>query len=137
MSDHPMDPREMALVAPEIFVPDVDAATRFCTERLGFSLLRREGDTDRAVFAVVARGPAVILIADEGHYPAMGGTPAVPRGAAIDVRVLVDDVDAVYALCRRNGVPMDLEIGDRYYGLRDFIVRDPHGFRIRFAAPRR
>lgn len=135
MSDHPADPREDAPVAPEIFVPDVAVAARFYTERLGFSLLRLESDADHAVFAVVARGPAVILIADEGHYPAMGGTPALPRGAGIDIRVIVDDVDAVHALCRKNGVPIDHEIGNRTYGLRDFIVHDPHGFRIRFAAP--
>lgn len=27
------------------------------------------------------------------------------------------------------------EIGDREYGLRDFIVRDQFGFRLRFASP--
>jgi hypothetical protein len=32
-------------------------------------------------------------------------------------------------------VSMALDIGDRPYGLRDFIVRDLNGYRLRFAAP--
>ncbi len=48
---------------------------------------------------------------------------------------MVDDVDAMYRRATDNDVTIVHDIGDRPYGLRDFIIRDPDGFRLRFAAP--
>ena len=127
--------RELAVVAPELFVPDVEAAVRFYVERLGFTLLRQEGQGAAATFAVVALGPATILIAHDSHYGAMGGTLDGARGVGLDVRIMVPDVDAVERLARANDVAIVYAIANRYYGLRDFVVRDPHGYRIRFASP--
>ena len=127
--------RELTPVAPELFVPDVEAAVRFYVERLGFTLLRQEGQGAAATFAVVALGPATILIAHDSHYGAMGGTPAGARGVGLDVRIMVPDVDGVERQARANGVPVVHAIANRYYGLRDFIVRDPYGYRLRFASP--
>ncbi len=36
------DPRELAAITVELFVPDVEASVRFYTERLGFDLIRLE-----------------------------------------------------------------------------------------------
>jgi uncharacterized glyoxalase superfamily protein PhnB len=132
-----VDPRELVPTAPELFVPDVDAAARFYTEKLGFELLRTEAGGGQGTFAVIALRDAVIMLADERHYGLMGGQLASDRGIAIDVRLLVEDVDAMYRKIRNNGVPVVHEIGDRPYGLRDFIIRDLNGFRIRFASPLR
>ena len=44
-------------------------------------------------------------------------------------------LDAVYNRCREGGVEIVHEIGDRYYGLRDFVISDLNGFRLRFASP--
>jgi uncharacterized glyoxalase superfamily protein PhnB len=130
---HALDPRELALVAPELFVPDVRAAAGFY-ERLGFTALRVEADGS---FAVVARGAAVVLLAHESLFTLMGGSLAGARGVGIDVRFLVDDVDLVYRAARAAGAEIVHDLGDRPYGLRDFILRDPHGYRLRFAAPLR
>ena len=59
---------------------------------------------------------------------------ATPRGVGIDTRIMVDDVDAMYRRATDNGVTIVHDIGNRPYGLRDFIIRDPDGFRLRFAA---
>ena len=132
---HDDDPRELALVAPELFVPDVDPAIEFYVDKLGFELMRREPDGS---FAIVALGEAIVMLAAQTHYGAMGGGEiGAARGAGIDVRFVVPDVDAIYERCRRAGVTIALDIGDRYYGLRDFIVRDGYGYRLRFAAPLR
>jgi catechol 2,3-dioxygenase-like lactoylglutathione lyase family enzyme len=131
-----VDPRELALVAPELFVADVDAAVRFYVDKLGFELLRREPDGGRGTFAIVALGEAIVMFADQGHYgPMGGGAIEAPRGTGIDIRFIVDDVDMVYARCIAADVSIALDIADRYYGLRDFIVRDLNGYRLRFAAP--
>jgi catechol 2,3-dioxygenase-like lactoylglutathione lyase family enzyme len=118
---------EMALVAPEFFVPDVAAAVTYYTDKLGFRKLRAD-----PTFAIVMLGEAVVMLAHESLYQ---GTPGNPRGGAVDIRIMVPDVDAMRARCLENGVDIVHDIGDRFYGLRDFIIRDPSGFRIRFASP--
>ena len=129
------DPRELALVAPELFVPDVDAAVHFY-QTLGFDLVRCERAAGRATFAIVALGAAIVMLADQQHYGPMGGRDLDgPRGTGIDVRFVVADVDAMYSRCVAAGASVALDIGDRYYGLRDFIVRDVNGYRLRFASP--
>ncbi|MDO8617028.1 MAG: VOC family protein [Dehalococcoidia bacterium] len=123
----PGDDDEPAPVAPELFVPDVPAAVRFYVDRLGFRLLRED-----STFAIVYLGPAVVMLAHESLY---GQAVRAPRGLAIDVRIMVPDVDAVRERCRQQGVTVVHEIADREYGLRDFIISDPNGFRLRFASP--
>ena len=57
------------------------------------------------------------------------------RGASINVRVMVPDVDAVYERSQAAAVDVMTPIGDRDDGLRDFIMRDPFGFQLRFSSP--
>ena len=117
-------------------MPDVDASARFYAEKLGFELMRMErGSIDgaeRATFAVVGLGQAAFLIA---HKSLEGGLAMPPDGGSIDIRIVVDDVDALYRRAREGGVAIANEIADRAYGLRDFIIVDPDGFRLRFASP--
>ena len=54
-----------------------------------------------------------------------------------NVRVMVPNVDDLWVLANDLGARIVVPIGDRYYGLRDFIVEDPNGYRLRFASPRR
>ncbi len=56
------------------------------------------------------------------------------RGLAIEIRIIVPDVNAVYKRCRDAGVQVVRDIADRDYDLRDFIIEDLNGFRLRFAA---
>jgi len=134
------DPREVALVCPEFFVPDVRAAIDFYTGKLGFTLYRVDPPAEpgpASEFAILTLGRAVVMFAQDRLYQAMGGSTQSPRGVAIDVRIMVDDADATYILCRENGVEIAHDIADRYYGLRDFVIIDLNGFRLRFAAPLR
>ena len=130
------DPRELVPITVELFVPDVEASVRFYTEKLGFELLRLERGTiegsPQATFAVVGLERAALLIA---HRSLEGGLALPPGGGAIDIRIVVDDVDGLYG--RASGLDIVQELADRDYGLRDFIVRDPNGFRLRFASPLR
>ncbi len=119
-------------VAPEFFVRDFAASLRFYVEKLGFQTVRQEPG-----FAVVALANAhVLLAAPDEATPGMGEWLASgPRGVGVNIRIMVDDVDA---LCRRlsaNDVTVVRQIGDREYGLRDFIIADPDGFLLRFASP--
>src|SRR5712692_5013949 len=133
MSD-PIDPREIAPVAPEMFVPDVAEAVRFYTEKLGFKLYRMEQGDGQALFAIITLDRAVVMFAHESLYTAMGGSVSAQRGVGIDVRIMLQDVDETYRRCRENGVTVVHDIADRYYGLRDFVIADLNGFRLRFAS---
>ena len=128
------DPQEAVPITVELFVPDVEASVRFYTEKLGFTVLRMDraslGGRDQVSFAAIAMGRAVLFVAHDSLY---GEAPTAQRGAGIDVRIMVDDVDAVYRLALDNGISIAHDVADRPYGLRDFIIRDPDGFRIRFA----
>jgi uncharacterized glyoxalase superfamily protein PhnB len=119
---------ELAAIAPEFFVPDVAAAVRFYVDVLGFRLLRAD-----PTFAVVTPGRGIVMLADERLY----AEPVSSRGQALDVRFMVDDADALHDRLAQAGVEIVHAIADREYGLRDFIIRDPRGFRLRFAQPLR
>lgn len=128
---HATDPTELAPVAPELFVPDVSAAVAFYRDILGFETHRVEHD-----FAIVGIGHAIIMFADQRIYGAMGGQSGErERGAYIDIRIMVADVDISYQRCLDATLDITHFIADRPYGLRDFIVRDLNGFRLRFASP--
>ena len=128
------DPQEAVPVTVELFVPDVEASVRFYTEKLGFAVLRMDraslGGREQVSFAAIAMGRAVLFVAHERLY---GEALTAQRGAGIDVRIMVDDVDAMFRRSTDNDVTIVHDIGDRPYGLRDFIIRDPDGFRLRFA----
>jgi len=58
---------------------------------------------------------------------------AAQRVHGCNLRIVVDDVDAVYAQMMKADASILREPSDRGYGLRDFSVIDPNGFVLRFA----
>ena len=44
--------------------------------------------------------------------------------------LLVDDVDALHAVCKQHGVRIIKSLQDKDYGLRAFVFEDPDGNRI-------
>lgn len=105
----------------EIVCPDLERSIAFYRS-LGFELLRRTGG-----FAVVHwRGQRLFLAEDPD-------APTTPRWT--NLRIMVDDVDALWKRVQELGIPPAHAIGDRFYGLRDFKLSDPSGFEIRFAQP--
>lgn len=127
--------KKFAIVAPEFFVRDVDASIAFYVDALGFTLVRAEPEEGAPHnFAVVARGNVEFMFAHEAFLGSeMRAALSHPRASGVDIRVMVDDVDDVYARARERGANILHHVKDQMYGLRDFIVADPDGFRIRFA----
>ena len=119
-------------IAPELFVRDIDASLRFYVDQLGFRTVRRESG-----FAVVSLGDAHLLLAtpDEAAPAMESWLASGPRGIGLDIRIMVDAVDALYQRASASGATVVREIDDRAYGLRDFIIADPDGFLLRFASP--
>jgi catechol 2,3-dioxygenase-like lactoylglutathione lyase family enzyme len=107
----------------EIFVRDLDRSIAIYTA-LGFTLDRRDGN----FAALTWEGREFFLDQRSDLPPAQGPARA-------NVRILVRDVDAMWAHARKLGLRVEQPIADRYYGLRDFTVVDPDGFGLRFAGP--
>lgn len=103
----------------EIVGPDVDALLSFYLA-IGFQLERRTGD-----FAVVHWHGTRLFLA---------GNPEAPVGECWrSIRIMVEDVDAMWDKANLLGLAINTPIGDRPYGLRDFVIVDPAGFGLRFA----
>jgi len=49
---------------------------------------------------------------------------------AVNVRIVVDDLEARFALARQRGWPVRHAPTDQGYGLRDFTVLDPDGYEL-------
>jgi catechol 2,3-dioxygenase-like lactoylglutathione lyase family enzyme len=104
---------------PCLAVPDVKEAAEFYETKLGFRTVFIHGDPPG--IAGVNLGRVQIFLER--------GTPC-PSGCS--VYFVVDDADALYDYHRSKGVEVACAIDDRPYALRDYTVKDLHGYRLSF-----
>jgi catechol 2,3-dioxygenase-like lactoylglutathione lyase family enzyme len=103
-------------------VEDIATAVEFYTKRLGFALGFTWGDPP--TFAGVTLGKAQMFLRK--------GTPE-PKGSQVYFHV--GDADELHAFHCVQGVEVVEPIGDREYGIRDYSVRDLHGYYLTFGHP--
>ncbi len=103
----------------EVVGPDLEALLGFYLS-IGFELERRSGD-----FAVVHWRDTRLFLAQNPHAPV--------RECWSSIRIMVEDVDALWRESNRLQLEIGAPIADRPYGLRDFVLVDPAGFGLRFA----
>lgn len=114
-----MEPSEQ--VAVEIVVRDLGRSSGFYRS-LGFELLHADG-----TFVELAWDIGRLLL-EQRPGPGAGTQPQA------NVQIMVADADAWWERAQRAGARVLRPISDRPYGLRDFTVLDPDGYRLRFAA---
>jgi catechol 2,3-dioxygenase-like lactoylglutathione lyase family enzyme len=100
-------------------VSDVPAAADFYTNKLGFALAFTWGEPP--TMAGVNLGKVQIFLEQ--------GT-AAPQGCG--VYFVIGDADALYDFQRAQGVEIVRPPADRPWGLRDYTVRDLHGYALTF-----
>jgi catechol 2,3-dioxygenase-like lactoylglutathione lyase family enzyme len=106
-------------------VGDVVATANFYRDVLAFEIAWTWGEPPN--FGCVRRGEFEIYLCQqpevaakvEGHQHWFG----------------VDDADATHALHRSRGAQIVQEISDRPWGAREYVVRDPNGYHVRFGGP--
>ncbi|HEX7708343.1 MAG TPA: VOC family protein [Thermoanaerobaculia bacterium] len=103
----------------EVVVPNLQPALAFY-QALGFSVER-----ETPTFVTLRYDTLYLYLAENAD------APTAPRWT--NVRVIVSNVDAVWQHVQARGMAVATPIGDRAYGLRDFTVKDPAGFEVRFA----
>jgi len=101
-------------------VSDVSAAVEFYTTQLGFKLGFTWGGPP-PTFAGVKLGKVEVFL--------QKGTPD-PKGCCVYFHV--GEADTLYEFHRSKGVEVAQEIGDREYGMRDYVVRDLNGYYLSF-----
>jgi catechol 2,3-dioxygenase-like lactoylglutathione lyase family enzyme len=100
-------------------VSDVRAAVEFYTTKLGFWSAFTEGDPPS--LAGVNLGQVQIFLER--------GTPS-PKGCS--VYFVVSNADELHDFHRSKGVEIVQQLDDRPYKLRDYTVRDLHGYHLCF-----
>jgi catechol 2,3-dioxygenase-like lactoylglutathione lyase family enzyme len=115
-------PKEQLVL--EIYAADLSAAHNFYTTVLGFHTIRSS-----PTFIVVQYEDSLLYLCSDEHAP----RPA--RGTfAGNIRIMVNDVNAVWKRLSELEVESLQDIANREYGLRDFTVAGPDGIAIRFAS---
>lgn len=115
---------EVQVVIPVLPTSDLARTHKFYCEVLGF--VEPWGFGDPPQYGGVR--------ADLEQMPAIHFTVDADPGRG-EVFVIVHEVDEYFNRVRNAGAEVIFEIGDRPYGMRDFMVADPDGNRLSFGLP--
>lgn len=110
--------------APGVFVRDIQKARAFYCDVLGFEKTFENGDP--VGFMILEKDKAELhlsLVRD--HKPSTTNV----------AHLMVDDVDALHAICVAAGVRIIKALADKDFGLRAFVFADPDGNRIDVGQP--
>lgn len=116
IADHGIRFGRIAAMLP---VKDINKAHDFYTKVLGFQKTFENGNP--VGFMILKR--------DQGelHLTLQPGHNAADFNVA---HMLVDDVDALHAICKQVGARIIKSLQNKDYGLRAFVFEDPDGNRI-------
>ncbi len=110
-------------------VRDVNKSVAFYCEKLGFKShgIWSDGSPEaHADFAIIQAGKVTIAL-DRSQT----GNP-LPINQYWAAYIYVENADTLFAQAKSKGVEILQEPGDRFYGLRDFSVRDIDGHILSF-----
>ncbi|WP_029907394.1 glyoxalase superfamily protein [Caulobacter sp. UNC358MFTsu5.1] len=110
--------------APGIFVRDIEKALAFYGDVLGFAKVFENGDP--VGFVILEKDRA------ELHLSLVRDHKASTTNVA---HLIVDDIDALHAICVAAGVRIIKSLADKDYGLRAFVFADLDGNRIDVGQP--
>ena len=106
-------------IAAMLPVKDITRAHDFYVGVLGFKKTFQNGSP--VGFMILKQGAA------ELHLTLQPNHKAAPFNVA---HMMVDNVDALHAICQRQGLRIIKGLQDKDYGLRAFVFEDPDGNRI-------
>lgn len=127
-------------IDPGIVVKDVAASAAWYVKMLGFKVQMAMPTAKQPAFIRLTNGAVSIMFSD-GTDP-FAAKPKVPAATAralasksapqvVDFYLRVEDgVDALYRSVKRKGATIERAPMDQPWGERDFVMRDPDGFRI-------
>lgn len=111
-------------IAAMLPVKDIQKAHDFYVNVLGFRKTFENGTP--VGFMILKRDGA------ELHLTLQPGHKAAPFNVA---HMMVDNVDALHAICQQHGLRIIKRLQNKDYGLRAFVFEDPDGNRIDVGQP--
>ncbi|PRD52974.1 glyoxalase superfamily protein [Phyllobacterium myrsinacearum] len=124
MNDSPARSIHFGRIAAMLPVADIQRAHDFYTGILGFSKTFQNGDP--VGFMILKRDNA------ELHLTLQKGHKAAPFNV---IHMMVDNADALHAICQAQGLRIIKGLKDKDYGLRAFVFEDFDGNRIDVGQP--
>ncbi|EUB98235.1 Glyoxalase-like domain containing protein [Rhizobium sp. CF080] len=106
-------------IAATLPVRDMGKSHDFYTKILGFQKIFENGNP--VGFMILKRDQAELHLTLQPAHKAPDFNVA---------HLMVDDIDALHAICQRHGVRIIKSLQDKDYGLRAFVFEDPDGNRI-------
>jgi len=98
-------------------------------KQLGFEV---EGDTETMRIKL---GDFRLAFIDENKTPIKNESGIKPKGTGVFVYVEVEDVDKYFKSLKEKGVRTSSEPRDWPWGKREFVVKDPDGYKLVFYSP--
>ncbi len=114
-------------VVPMIHVPDVRATVDWY-QGIGFTVVDSYGDDGEGLsFALLSFGSNEVMFNS-------GGQPSTRHRREVDLYVYSDNVDDLYQRLKHR-VEVVEGLHDKFYGMREFIIRDLNRFWVTFGQP--
>ena len=127
-------------IVPELAVTDWRRSIRFYRDILGFDIVYERGEEG---FALLRREGAELMIDQIGLGRTFRPDDAPldpPLGRGMNLQIPVVSLDPLLSALQGAGIPPHLDPEERWcrgdgtaYGVRQFIVRDPDGYLLRFS----
>jgi catechol 2,3-dioxygenase-like lactoylglutathione lyase family enzyme len=115
------------IAVPVVATADVRKTVEWFEKTLGFEQQWTWGDPP--VYAGIKAGGAMLYVS---HDPELAKT-IIDRQLAPDIFLWVKDIDAVYDRHRANGAEIEEQLTERPWGVRQYVIREPNGYRLKIA----
>ena len=124
-----MRPAHYTSAVAVIGTDDVAGTIKYYEETLGFEQDFIWGDPP--VYAGVKSGGAELYIT---HDPALAEAIR-ERTLGPDIFIWVEKIDKIYARHKVNNAVIEEELSERPWGVRQYVIREPNGYRLKIAEP--
>jgi uncharacterized glyoxalase superfamily protein PhnB len=120
----------MGYLSPLLAVRDMKKTLDFYTKSLGFTLKMAFPTPDNPEYAdIVKDGMVMMFIPAKNH----GINEKEKLGVGVYLYLQIDgDIDKYYNELKQKGVKIAVDIKDEPFGVRDFTVEDPDGYKLTF-----
>jgi catechol 2,3-dioxygenase-like lactoylglutathione lyase family enzyme len=123
-------------LVPELVCRDLERSLACYVGILAFSIAYERPERR---FAYLEREGAELMLQEPVGRSFVNGELTYPYGRGINLQIEVSDIAVLLASVQRAGLPLYLELEDRWYrkdgaevGNRQFVVADPDGYLLRF-----
>jgi uncharacterized glyoxalase superfamily protein PhnB len=124
-----MSDSQIHSTVPVVSTDDIAKSLAYYQDVLGFAVDFQYGDPP--VYAGVNSGAAEIYFTHSPDFVKL----VADRALHPDIFIWVTNADYYFNLHVKNGAEIIEPIADRPWGARQYVVRDPNGYHLKFAQP--